>query len=110
MNLLRLVSESIRGRRLRSGLVIAFIGLLAALILSSTLVLRGMESGLRRGMERLGADLIIVPYHGLEPITAKGALLTGDLVTGYWMRADNLEKVAKLEGWNALAPKSTSSP
>jgi putative ABC transport system permease protein len=110
MNLLRLVLESIRGRRLRSGLVIAFIGLLAALILSSTLVLRGMESGLRRGMERLGADLIIVPYHGLEPITAKGALLTGDLVTGYWMRADNLEKVAKLEGVERVSPQIYLQP
>jgi putative ABC transport system permease protein len=110
MNLLRLVSESIRGRQLRSGLVVAFIGLLAALILSSTLVLRGMESGLRRGMERLGADLIIVPYHGLEPITAKGALLTGDLVTGYWMRADNLEKVAKLEGVERVSPQIYLQP
>ena len=110
MNLLRLVLESIRGRRLRSSLVIAFIGLLAALILSSTLVLRGMESGLRRGMERLGADLIIVPYHGLEPITAKGALLTGDLVTGYWMRADNLEKVAKLEGVERVSPQIYLQP
>lgn len=110
MNLLRLVSQSIRGRRLRSGLVIAFIGLLAALILSSTLILRGMESGLRRGMERLGADLIIVPYHGLEPIVAKGALLTGDLVTGYWMRADNLEKVAKLEGVERVSPQIYLQP
>jgi len=110
MNLLRLVSQSIRGRRLRSGLVIAFIGLLAALILSSTLVLRGIESGLRKGMEKLGADLIIVPYHGLEPITAKGALLTGDLVTGYWMRADNLEKVAKLEGVERVSPQIYLQP
>jgi putative ABC transport system permease protein len=110
MNLLRLVSQSIRGRRLRSGLVIAFIGLLAALILSSTLVLRGIESGLRKGMENLGADLIIVPYHGLEPIVAKGALLTGDLVTGYWMRADNLEKVAKLEGVERVSPQIYLQP
>jgi len=110
MNLLRLVLQSIRGRRLRSGLVVAFIGLLAAMILSSTLVLRGMESGLRRGMERLGADLIVVPYHGLEPIMAKGALLTGDLVTGYWMRADNLEKVGKLEGVERVSPQIYLQP
>jgi putative ABC transport system permease protein len=69
-----------------------------------------MESGLRKGMERLGADLIIVPYHGLEPITAKGALLTGDLVTGYWMRADNLEKVAKLEGVERVSPQIYLQP
>ena len=105
MKLRDLVSQSIRGRRLRSGLIVAFITLLAGLMLSSTLVLRGMESGLRTGMEMLGADFIIVPYHGFEPIVAKGALLTGELVTGYWMRADNLDKVAGLEGVERASPQ-----
>ena len=105
MNLLRLVLQSIRGRRLRSGLIVAFIMLLAGLMLSSTLVLRGMESGLRTGMERLGADIIVVPYHGFEPIVAKGALLTGEPVSGYWMRADNPDKVAQVEGVEQVSPQ-----
>ncbi len=105
MNLWRLISQSIRGRRLRSGLIIIFITLLAGLMLSSTLVLRGMESGLRTGMERLGADIIILPYHGWEPIVAKGALLTGEVVFGYWMRGDNLEKIARLEGVERVSPQ-----
>ena len=105
MNLLRLVLQSIRGRRLRSGLIVAFIMLLAGLMLSSTLVLSGMESGLRTGMERLGADIIVVPYHGFEPIVAKGALLTGEPVSGYWMRADNPDKVAQVEGVEQVSPQ-----
>jgi len=105
MNLLRLVSQSIRERRLRSGLIITFIALLAGLMLSSTLVLRGMESSLRTGMERLGADIIVVPYHGYEPIVAKGALLTGEPVSGYWMRADNLDEVAGVEGIERVSPQ-----
>ena len=105
MKLRDLVSQSIRGRRLRSGLIVAFIMLLAGLMLSSTLVLRGMESGLRTGMERLGADIIVVPYHGFEPIVAKGALLTGEPVSGYWMRADNPDKVAQVEGVERVSPQ-----
>ena len=105
MNLLRLVSQSIRERRLRSGLIITFIALLAGLMLSSTLVLRGMESSLRTGMERLGADIIVVPYHGYEPIVAKGALLTGEPVSGYWMRADNLDEVVGVEGVERVSPQ-----
>jgi len=105
MNLLRLVSQSIRGRRLRSGLIITFIAVLAGLMLSSTVVLRSMESGLRTGMERLGADIIVVPYHGFEPIVAKGALLTGEPVSGYWMRADNLDKVVEVEGIERVSPQ-----
>ena len=105
MNLLRLVSQSIRGRRFRSGLIVTFIALLAGLMLSSTLVLRGMESSLRTGMERLGADIIVVPYHGYEPIVAKGALLTGEPVSGYWMRADNLDEVAGVEGVERVSPQ-----
>ncbi len=105
MNLWRLVSQSIRGRRFRSGLIVAFIALLVGLMLSSTLVLRGMESSLRTGMERLGADIIVVPYHGYEPIVAKGALLTGEPVSGYWMRADNLDKVAGVEGVEQVSPQ-----
>jgi putative ABC transport system permease protein len=110
MNLLRLVSQSIRGRQLRSGLIVAFIMLLAGLMLSSTLILRGMESGLRTGMERLGADIIVVPYHGFEPIVAKGALLTGEPVSGYWMRADNLDKVAEVEGVERVSPQIYLQP
>ena len=105
MNLLRLISQSIRGRRFRSGLIVTFIALLAGLMLSSTLVLRGMESSLRTGMERLGADIIVVPYHGYEPIVAKGALLTGEPVSGYWMRADNLDEVAGVEGVERVSPQ-----
>jgi len=110
VNLQRLVSESIRGRQFRSGLIVAFIALLAGLILASTLVLRGMESGLRTGMERLGADFISVPYHGFEPIVAKGALLTGELAIGYWMRAENLEKVAELDGVERVSPQIYLQP
>ena len=105
MNIWRLVSQNIRGRRLRSGLISVFIMLLAGLMLSSTLVLRGMESGLRAGMERLGADIILVPYHGFEPIVAKGALLTGEPVSGHWMRADNLSRVAEVEGVERVSPQ-----
>lgn len=110
MNLWRLVSQSIRERRLRSGLIVAFIMLLAGLMLSSTLVLRGMESGLRTGMERLGADIIVVPYHGFEPIVAKGALLTSEPVSGHWMRADNLDRIAQVEGVERVSPQIYLQP
>ncbi len=105
MNLLRLISQGIRGRPLRSGLIVTFINLLAGLMLSSTLVLRGMESGLRAGMERLGADIILFPYQGYDTIVARGALLTGELVFGYWIRGDNLDKVAMLEGVERVSPQ-----
>ena len=105
MNLWRLISQSIRGRRLRSGLIVTFIAVLAGFMLSSTLVLRNLESSLRTGMERLGADIIVVPYHGFEPIVAKGALLTGEPVSGYWMRADNIDKIARVEGVERVSPQ-----
>ena len=56
-------------------------------------------------MERLGADIIIVPYHGYEPIVAKGALLTGEPVSGYWMRFDTMDEVAGVEGVERVSPQ-----
>jgi len=110
MNLLRLVSRSITGRKLRSALIVLFITLLAGLMLSSTLVLRGMMSGLQTGMERLGADIIMVPIRGWEPALAKGALLTSDLVASFWMPGDNLEKVAGVDGVEQVSPQLCFHP
>ncbi len=110
MNLLRLVSRSITGRKLRSALIVLFITLLAGLMLSSTLVLRGMVSGLQTGMERLGADIIMVPIRGWEPALAKGALLASDLVIGFWMPKENLDKVGGLEGVEQVSPQLCFRP
>ncbi len=110
MNLLRLVSRNIRGRKFRSALIVIFITLLAGLMLSSTLVLSGMVSGLRTGMERLGADILIVPQRGWEEGMAKGALLGSELVIGYWMPADNLDRIAGVEGVEQVSPQLCLRP
>ena len=110
MNLLRLVSRSIRGKILRSALIVIFITLLAGLMLSSTLVLSGMVSGLRTGMERLGADILIVPHRGWETGMAQGPLLASELVIGRWMPADNLDRIAGVEGVEQASPQLCLKP
>ena len=67
MNLFYLVIQGIKGRLLSSVLLCLFIMVLTGFLLITTLMIRGMESSLQKGMEKLGADIVMVPYaYGLE--------------------------------------------
>jgi len=71
LTLLYLVMQGIRGRRFRSTLICLFITVLTGFLMITTLMIRGVESSLRKGMEKLGADIVMVPYaYGQEMQTA----------------------------------------
>lgn len=103
MSVLHLVRQGIAGRKFRSALVILFIAVLAAFLLATTLLSRGMEHSLRVGVERLGADIVVVPQ-GKEK-EAQTALLTGKPVREAWMPAANLERIARVEGVDRVSPQ-----
>ena len=59
MNLTRLALKNITGSRFRSWVVALCALLVAAFVLSTTLIIRGAENSLRLANERLGADVIV---------------------------------------------------
>jgi putative ABC transport system permease protein len=96
MNLRYLVGQSISGRAYRSGLIVCFMAVLAAFIMSTTLLAKSIGYSLRVGTERLAADIIVVPA-GKEMETQR-AILLGKPVSKAWMPAENFDRIVKMEG------------
>ena len=103
MNLWYLVGQSISGRAYRSGLIVSFILVLAAFLMSTTLLTKSIGHSLQVGTERLGADIVVVPA-GKEMETQR-ALLLGKPVSGAWMPAENVDRVAQVEGVAKVSPQ-----
>ncbi len=103
MNLWYLVGQSISGRAYRSGLIVCFMAVLAAFIMSTTLLAKSIGHSLRVGTERLAADIIVVPA-GKEMETQR-AILLGKPVSKAWMPAENFDRITKVEGVEKASPQ-----
>jgi putative ABC transport system permease protein len=103
MNLWYLVGQSISGRSYRSALIVGFILVLAAFLMSTTLLARSIKYSLQVGTKRLGADIVVVPA-GKE-IEAQTAILLGKPLSGAWMPAGNADRIAQVEGVAKVSPQ-----
>jgi len=103
VNLRRLVLRNILGRLFRSGAIFVCAILVAGLSLSATLVVHGAQSGLRRNLSRMGADIIVLPW-GTMFQDFDGAHLAG-IMTERWMPRAYVDRIAAVEGVEAVSPQ-----
>lgn len=102
MNLLELARKNIAGSAFRSWTVALCALLVAALTLSTNLILHGAEDSLRLAAERLGADIVVVP-EGTEA-KVESALLMGT-TTRVWMPEEKLEAIRAVPGVQVVSPQ-----
>jgi putative ABC transport system permease protein len=102
MNLYRLALRNLSGNAFRSWVVAICAFLVASFVLATILILRGAEDSLRLAINRLGADVIVVPAGAQTKV--ESALLMGHSEE-VWMPADTLGKVAAVEGVEAVSPQ-----
>jgi putative ABC transport system permease protein len=102
MNIFQLAWKNISGNAFRNGVLLVCALLLSSFALFTTLVIRGAENSLRLTIDRLGADVIVVPK-GSEA-EMEGALLMGDPAK-FWMPKSNLDKIAALESVEVASPQ-----
>ena len=102
MSLFRLALKNISGHGFRSGVVILCALLVAAFALFTTLLMRGAETSLRLALDRLGADIVVVPSGAETKI--ESALLMG-IPARFWMPQDTVAKIAALPGAGAVSPQ-----
>jgi putative ABC transport system permease protein len=103
MNLWYLVGQSISGRTYRSSLIGGFILVLAAFLMSTTLLAKSIRHSLQVGTQRLGADIVVVPS-GSE-MEAQTALLLGKPLSEAWMPAENVSRIAQVGGVAKVSPQ-----
>ncbi len=102
MSLFQLALKNISGNSFRSGVVALCALLVAAFALTTTLVMRGAESSLRLAIDRLGADIVVVPAGSEAKI--ESALLMG-VPAKFWMPQENVNKIAAIPGVVAVSPQ-----
>ena len=102
MNLVRLTWSNIAGSRFRSWVVFFCAIILAGFAISATLVIGGARKSLQLALERLGADIIVVPTGSEERV--QDALLMGRPVR-VWMPRSNLDVIGSIPGVSAVSPQ-----
>ena len=103
MSLWYLIGKGISGRAYRSCLIAGCILVLAAFLMSATLLSKSIGHSLQVGTERLGADIVVVPAD--KAMETRRALLLGKTVSGAWMPADNVDRIARVEGVTKVSPQ-----
>jgi putative ABC transport system permease protein len=103
VNLRRLVLRNILGSLFRSGAILVCAILVAGLGLSATLVVHGAQSGLRRNLSRMGADIIVIPW-GTMSRDFDGAHLAG-MMTERWMPRAYMDRIAAVQGVEIVSPQ-----
>ena len=102
MTIFQLAWKNISGNAFRNGVLLVCALLLSSFALFTTLVIRGAENSLRLTIDRLGADVIVVPK-GSEA-EMEGALLMGTPAK-FWMPKSNVDKIAALESVEIASPQ-----
>src|SRR4030042_3276378 len=102
MSVLVLALKNIRGHGTRSLIVFLCVFGIAVFFVSVTLIIRGADNSVRKGLERLGADILVVPAGSESKVET--ALLTGKPVNA-WISADYIQKVAAVPGVASVSPQ-----
>ena len=102
MNLFRFATRNITGNAFRSWMVFFCATLMAAFVVSATLIIGGANDSLRLALDRLGADIIVIPEGHEQRL--EGALLMG-IPAHFWMPDTLVAEVAKVDGVVAVSPQ-----
>ena len=104
MSAFQLALKNISGNAFRNIVVALCAMLVSAFVLFTTVIMRGAESSLRLTIDRLGADIVVVPLGSQEKV--ESALLMG-VPARFWMaKKDNLEKIAAIQGVEIVSPQT----
>ncbi len=102
MNVGQLALRNIQGNAFRSWVVLICALLVAGFSLATVLIIRGAEDSLRLAMNRLGADVVVVPQ-GAE-VKVENALLMGTPAS-FWMPAAHIKAISSISGVSVASPQ-----
>jgi putative ABC transport system permease protein len=103
VNLPHLIVKNVVGNGFRSLAILICAAVVASLVLTATFVVRGAEDSLHRSLERLGADMLVLPW-GTMTEKIGGIRLMSAAING-WMPRGVLEDVAAVEGVAKVSPQ-----
>lgn len=103
MTLTHLALRNIAGNLFRSGAVLLCAVLVAGLGLSATLVVVGAQRSLRENLDKMGADLIVIPWGTMSEPTLSAHLMS--MTTKRWMPRTYMNALYEVPGVAAVTPQ-----
>lgn len=103
MGFLQLAWKNVLGNAFRSLAVFLSAAVVAGMALAATFVVRGAEAGLRSNLERLGADILVLPW-GTMTEKIEGVRLMSAAIEG-WIPRTYMDKIAALDGVEQVSPQ-----
>ena len=95
---------NILGKKSRSISLLIFAFLLSFTIFGGVLIFLSLKNGLNSIEQRLGADIIVVPYEARTKVSADTILNQGNR-TYFYMSKSKLEKIKAIEGVEKVSPQ-----
>ena len=102
LSLSRLPWMNLRGYPVRTGTLVFFSLLMTMTIFGGTLVVQGIEHGLRTTQSRLGADIMVTPDEADTDFDAQTFLVNAE-PSYFYMDASTREAVAAVDGVEAAS-------
>jgi len=102
MNQWKLVIKNILDNAFRSWVIFLCAALVSGFIIAATLIVRGSEKSLQLVLERLGADITVVPS-GNQTLV-ESAILMGVPVS-IWMPRSVVDEIAAIPGVDVVSPQ-----
>lgn len=102
LGLIYLAAQNLRRKPFRSFVTIAIVGLAAGTLFSATLLIGSVHRSLEVGMERLGADLLVMPEGAAE--SGETALITGT-PTSFYMDDSIYQQVKAIPDVEQASPQ-----
>jgi putative ABC transport system permease protein len=102
MSLLNLALKNIRCNAFRSSVIFLCVFSVSSFLLGTTLIISGAQNSLNVGIQRLGADILVVPEGAETKIET--ALLMGK-PTNIWMPVAKMLEIGAVPGVEAVSPQ-----
>jgi putative ABC transport system permease protein len=103
VDLFRLAWKNLFGNAFRSLAVFSCAALIAGLALTATFIVRGAEASLRSNLDRMGADILVVPW-GTITEKIEGIRLMSAAIEG-WIPLTYMDKIAAIDGVAEVSPQ-----
>jgi putative ABC transport system permease protein len=102
MDTVRFALRNISGNPFRFTVIVLCASLTSGMLLASTLILLGAHASLNKTIERLGADIVVVPESAASQL--ESSLILGH-ATDAWMPTAAVRQVAAVPGVQAASPQ-----
>lgn len=94
---LQLAYKNVVNRPARSAALVILLALLSFTVFAGTVIVSSLQNGFTSLEDRLGADIMVVPYEAATKNSLESIVLQGN--TGYfYMNGEVMDKIAKLDG------------